>query len=430
MIARSLENWLTYLEQLHPKVIDLGLERVQQVRLVADLNPGFPIITVGGTNGKGSVCAMLESILSEAGYCVGCYTSPHLLRYNERIRIDHQEVTDEAVCAAFSAIESARQKCQISLTYFEVGTLAAMWLFLRQPVEVAILEVGLGGRLDAVNVFDPDCAVLTSIDLDHQDYLGNTREAIGWEKTGIFRKHKPAVCTEPEIPPIVRQYMEETGASLLLLNEHFSYQLEGLRWHYQGYHRHDHNLPLPALKGACQLQNASAVLATLEAIETKLPVTRDCICRGLERISLAGRFQQSSLNPSIILDVAHNPGAARQLAANLAATPVDGNTVAVVAMLKDKDIVATMRELSAFVDFWVIAALEVPRGASEKEMQAALLQAGIDPHRLIGIFPCVSYAYAYARDYINENDRICVFGSFYTVSAVLESLRLSTAVNR
>ncbi len=427
MTARSLNDWLAYLEQLHPKVIDLGLERVQKVRLAADLNPGFPVITVGGTNGKGSVCAMLESILSEAGYCVGCYTSPHLLRYNERIRIQRQEAADEAICAAFSAIESARQRCQTSLTYFEVGTLAAIWLFLRRPVDVAILEVGLGGRLDAVNVFDPNCAVLTSIDLDHQDYLGNTREAIGLEKIGIFRKLVPAICAEPEIPPTVRQHMEESQANLLLLNEHFGYQSKGLSWDYHGHLRHTHDLPLPALKGTCQLQNASAVLATLEAIETKLPVTQDCIRRGLENVSLAGRFQQISLRPSVILDVAHNPGAARQLATNLAATPVEGNTVAVVAMLKDKDIVATIRELSGFIDRWVIAGLEVSRGASVKEIQVALQQAGIDHHRLIGIFPCILHAYAYARDYINENDRICVFGSFYTVGAVLETF---TIVNR
>ncbi len=427
MIARSLEDWLIYLEQLHPKMIDMGLERVQQVRLAAGLNPQFPVITVGGTNGKGSVCAMLEAILSEAGYCVGCYTSPHLLRYNERIRIHRQEVSDDAICSAFSAIEAARQMCQTSLTYFEVGTLAAMWLFIRQPVEVAILEVGLGGRLDAVNVFDPDCAVLTSIDLDHQDYLGSTREAIGLEKIGVFREHKPAVCAEPETPPLVRQHMEAMGAELFLLNKHFSYQSEDTCWHYQSHQRHDRNLPLPALTGACQLQNASAVLAALEAIEVKLPVAQSCVRRGLERVSLSGRYQRIAINPSVILDVAHNPGAARQLAANLNATVIDGLTIAVVAMLRDKDIVNTIRELASSVDCWVVAGLEVSRGASAREIQAALQQAGIEHHRLIGVFPDVSLAYAYACDYADENDRICVFGSFHTVGVVLGAF---AAVNR
>ena len=302
-----------------------------------------------------------------------------------------------------------------------------MWLFMRQPVEVAILEVGLEGRLDAVNVFDSDCAVLSSIDLDHQEYLGNTREAIGLEKIGIFREHRPAVCTEPQIPPMVRQHMKEMGANLFLLNEHFSYQPEDSCWHYQGHNRHDYNLPLPALNGGCQLQNASAVLATLEAIEAKLPVTQACIHRGLESVSLAGRFQQISTNPLVILDVAHNPGAARQLAANLNAAATTGLTIAMVAMLKDKDIVNTIRELFDSVDRWVVAGLEVSRGASAREMEIALQQAGVDPHHLIGVFPDVSRAYAYACDYANENDRICVFGSFHTVSAVLKAF---TAVNR
>ncbi|MDT8363351.1 MAG: bifunctional tetrahydrofolate synthase/dihydrofolate synthase [Nitrosomonas sp.] len=425
--TKSLKDWLVYLEQLHPRMIDMGLERVQQVSLAAGLDPRFPIITVGGTNGKGSVCAMLESILSEAGYRVGCYMSPHLLRYNERIRIRRQEATDDEICAAFSEIESARQTCQISLTYFEVGTLAAMWLFMRRSVEVAILEVGLGGRLDAVNVFNPDCAVLTSIDLDHQDYLGNTLEEIGLEKIGIFREHKPAVCAEPEIPQIVLQHMKEMGANLLLLNEHFGYQVEGSCWHYQGYGHHYRNLPLPALKGACQLQNGSASLAALEAMQIKLPVSLDSISRGLKKVSLPGRFQQVFSNPSVILDVAHNPGAARQLAANLDAAIFDGCTIAVVAMLKDKDIVATIRQLAGSVDFWVVAGLDVSRGASEQEIQIALRQADIDHHRLIGVFPCVSRACAYACDYANENDRICVFGSFHTVGAALEAF---TAANR
>ncbi len=213
-VPRTLPDWLAYLECLHPKTIDMGLERVKQVRAGLDLAPVFPIITVGGTNGKGSTCAMLEAILSSAGYEVGCYTSPHLLRYNERVRINRRDANDEELCSAFHAVESARVASRASLTYFEFGTLAAMQLFSQARLDVAILEVGLGGRLDAVNIFDADCAVLTSIDFDHMDYLGDTREEIGWEKAGIFRRGKAAICSEPDIPGSVGRYASSIGADL------------------------------------------------------------------------------------------------------------------------------------------------------------------------------------------------------------------------
>jgi dihydrofolate synthase / folylpolyglutamate synthase len=232
--SMTLDNWLDYLGQLHPKTIDMGLERVKSVQEVAGLTPGFPVITVGGTNGKGSVCAMLASILGCAGYRVGCYTSPHLVRYQERIRIDQQEISDQLLCSAFERIETARELSRTSLTYFEFGTLAAMLLFIQSEVDVAIMEVGLGGRLDAVNVFDPDCAVLTSIDMDHMEYLGTTREAIGLEKIGIFRVDRPAVCAEPDIPPGVRQQMSIMGARLSCIHEHFGYKkIDAVQWHYQ-----------------------------------------------------------------------------------------------------------------------------------------------------------------------------------------------------
>lgn len=417
----TLNDWLTYLDQLHSKSIDLDLDRVRIVKDSAGLMPVFPIITVGGTNGKGSVCAILESILSCAGYRVGCYTSPHLLRYHERIRINQQEVSDEALCTAFSTIESARVPTQTSLTYFEFGTLAAMLLFIQSQVDVAILEVGLGGRLDAVNVFDSDCAILTSIDLDHMDYLGTTREAIGLEKIGIFRANKPAICAEPDIPSGVRRQMTATGAKLFCLNENFSYTAENhSQWCYRG-NGHRYHLPLPALMGICQLQNTSASLAALDAMRDYLPVPMDAIRRGLVNVSLAGRFQVICAKPMTILDVAHNPAAAHKLAINLAAMTVRGRTFAVVAMLKDKDIIATVRALKNHVDHWLVAGLHVVRGASQDEMLQALRYAGIEEKSTIHTFHDVFSAYSYAHEQASDNDRICVFGSFHTIGAVIES---------
>jgi dihydrofolate synthase / folylpolyglutamate synthase len=416
----TLSSWLDYLEQLHPKTIDMGLDRVRQVKDTIGLVPGFPVITVGGTNGKGSVCAILESILSCAGYRVGCYTSPHLLRYHERVRIDKKEASDEALCMAFEAIESARKKSKTSLTYFEFGTLAAMLLFIQSGVEVAILEVGLGGRLDAVNVFDPDCAVLTSIEMDHMDYLGNTRESIGFEKIGIFRQNKPAVCAEPDIPATIREEMSAIGAELFCINENFGYQADNIQWHFQGPSGHRSGLPWPALRGACQLQNASACLIALDAIRDKLPVSMNAIRRGLVEVTLPGRLQIIPGAPMTILDVAHNPAAARELAANLCAMATHGRTFAVVAMLKDKDIIATIQALKNEVDHWLVAGLQVARGASIDEILKALGDAGIERQHAVSAFPDVPSAYAYANEHASDNDRICVFGSFHTVGIVLE----------
>lgn len=415
----TLENWLSYLEKLHPKTIDMGLERVEKVRDALRLKPEFPIITVAGTNGKGSVCAMLESIFGCASYRIGCYTSPHLLRYNERIRVDRHEVADEVLCEVFAEIESVCESARTTLTYFEFGTLAAMLIFLQSRVDVAILEVGLGGRLDAVNVFDADCAILTSIDLDHMDYLGSTREAIGQEKIGIFRANKPAICAEPDIPGNLREKMQATNARLYCIDEAFSYTAGNLQWRYQGVSGHHYSLPLPALKGDCQLQNASAVLAALEVLEEILPVPMDAIRRGLAEVTLAGRFQMISAHPVIILDVAHNPAAARRLSANLETLSVKGRTYAVVGMLKDKDMAGTLRALKDNVDYWLISSLDVARGASADEILQALEDAGIERQNILPVFPDVQSAYVYAHKHAGDNDRICVFGSFHTVSPVM-----------
>lgn len=421
----SLTDWLLYLENLHPTVIDMGLVRVSQVKDIANLIPTFPLIAVGGTNGKGSTCIMLESILSCAGYRVGCYTSPHLLKYNERIRIEQKAVSDEELCCAFDVIESARSRCNISLTYFEFGTLAAMCLFARSKVDVAILEVGLGGRLDAVNVFDADCAILTNIDLDHMDYLGTTREEIGIEKAGIFRKDKFAICGETNLPEIVRKQINTIGAKFFCIGKDFDYKVDNIQWNYKGPVGSYSSLPHPALRGSYQLKNASVCLTALDMLRDKLPVTANDVRRGLLEISLPGRFQVLPGKPTTILDVAHNPAAARVLADNLGALGFHQYTYGVIGMLKDKDITSVVLALKKCVDTWLVANTHTARGASADEIIQALKKIGITDEDKIRVFPNASAAYVFAREHVTENDRICVFGSFYTVSAVLGILQKS-----
>ena len=304
----NLHDWLTYLESLHPKTIALGLERVAQVKQRLNLHPDFPIIVVGGTNGKGSVCAVLESILHAAGYRVGCYTSPHLLDYNERVRIGKQQASDAELCASFAQIEQVRG--DIPLTYFEFGTLAAMQCFIEHKVEVAILEVGLGGRLDAVNVFDSDCAVVTNVDIDHTDYLGDTREAIAYEKAGIFRSGKVAICADADVPQAITDHAGKIGAQLWRIGQEFGFTPHQGQWDYRSIVGARNSLPYPALRGAYQLHNASAALAALDALKDKLPVSMESVRRGLVEVALPGRFQVVPGKPMLILDVAHNPHAA------------------------------------------------------------------------------------------------------------------------
>src|SRR5688572_19792322 len=266
---QTLAQWLEYIEQLHPRAIALGLDRVQEVRQVLALDPGFPVITIGGTNGKGSVCAMLEAILDLAGYRVGCYTSPHLLRYNERVRVGCSEAADADLARAFAAVENARQA--VPLTYFEMGTLAAMWLFSERRVEAAVLEVGLGGRLDAVNAFDADCAVVTTVGIDHVDFLGADREAIGYEKAGIFRGDRPAICADPAPPASLVRHANEVGAQLLRIGADFGVTVQDRQWQYWGPRGKRNALPHPALRGASQLGNAAAAITALECLRERLP---------------------------------------------------------------------------------------------------------------------------------------------------------------
>jgi len=419
----TLSDWLIYLESLHPKTIALGLERVAQVKQRLNLNPDFPIITVGGTNGKGSVCAMLESMLHAAGYRVGCYTSPHLLHYNERVRIAKQQASDAELCVSFEKIEQARRgepsaPVDIPLTYFEFGTLAAMQCFIEHKVEVAILEVGLGGRLDAVNVFDNDCAVVTSVDIDHVDYLGETREAIAYEKAGIFRGGKVAICADADVPQAVTGYAEKIGAQLWLIGREFSFEEQQTKqWNYRSKVGARNALPYPALRGAFQLSNASAALAALDALKEKLPVSMEAVRCGLVEVLLAGRFQMVPGRPQLILDVAHNPHAARSLAQNLANLPPCPHTFAVFAMLKDKDMAGVAAALDPFVDTWLVAGIDVPRGAPADALAQVLRQCGV--RGKIRTFHSVGEALRYAYNAAGENDRIAAFGSFYTVAEAM-----------
>ncbi|MGE5027139.1 MAG: bifunctional tetrahydrofolate synthase/dihydrofolate synthase [Betaproteobacteria bacterium] len=412
----SLAEWLGYLEQLHPKTIDLGLDRVAEVKQRLNLNFPVPVITVAGTNGKGSACAMLEAILLAAGYRVGLYTSPHLLRYNERVRINGAEVTDEALCTAFAAVERARG--EVSLTYFEFGTLAAVWLFAHAGLDAMILEVGLGGRLDAVNVFDTECAVLTSVDFDHMDYLGDSREAIGHEKAGIFRAGKPAVCGEFDVPYSVLAHAEKIGAVLRRIGPDFGYDgVEPGQWRFTSRDGLRLTLPHPALRGAYQLGNASTCLAALEQLKARLPVTPDDIRRGLLAATVSGRFQVLPGRPQRILDVSHNPHAVRALAGNLRAMPPAGRNIAVFSMLRDKDIAGVVREIRDQIDLWLVAGVDQPRGASAGELAGVLENQGLAPG--VEMFRTVAGAFRHACDMAADDDKIIVFGSFYTVAEAM-----------
>lgn len=411
----TLSEWLGHIERVHPHTIEMGLERVVAVKNALGLVPAFPILTVGGTNGKGSACAMLEAILDHAGYKVGCFTSPHLLRYNERVRVSRREASDEALVGALDAVEAAR--AGTPLTYFEFSTLAAAWLFAQARVEVAVVEVGLGGRLDAVNGFDADCALVMSIDLDHMDYLGATRESIGLEKAGIFRQGRPAVCADACPPSTLTQHAANIGAELLLIGRDFGYETRAQQWRYWGPRGERHGLPHPALRGEYQFANAAACIAALDALRERLPVSANDIRAGLVDADNPGRFQVLPGRPAVILDVAHNPAAAKALAQNLARMPSTGRTFAVFAMLKDKDIAGVIDAVKNRIDAWFVAGTEGARAADASALRDKLARAGVI--ETASTCANVADAYGQACDHAAENDRILVFGSFYTVAAVM-----------
>jgi dihydrofolate synthase/folylpolyglutamate synthase len=405
---KSLADWLRFIEQQHPQTIAMGLERVSQVLARMKIQLQGPVITVGGTNGKGSTCATLESILRAAGYRTGLYTSPHLLRYNERVRVAGTEAADAALCAAFEAVEAAREG--VLLTYFEFGTLAALWHFQLQQVDAAVLEVGLGGRLDAVNALDPDCAVLTSVGIDHVDFLGADRESIGREKAGIFRPNRPAVIAEPDPPKSV---LGAVG-NKLYFGRDFGFSAEPGQWTYWGPRGKRPGLAHPALRGGIQLRNAAAALCALDALE--LPIAAQQVRNGLAAVTLPARFQVLPGRPQVILDVAHNVEAARTLADNLAASGFAPETIAVCGMLRDKDIAGVLQALAPRITRWHLASLEGPRAASADDL-AHHLEGPVFKHES----PRAALAAALER--AGENDKIVVFGSFLTVGEAMAWLK-------
>lgn len=405
--SRSLVDWLSYLEQIHPVNIDMGLERVGAVaRRMGLTRLPFKVITVAGTNGKGSSCAMAASILMAAGYKVGVYSSPHLLRFTERVRIDGAELSDSDHCAAFAEVEAARG--EIALTFFEFATLAGLWLFCRAVPDVLLLEVGLGGRLDATNVVESDVAMITSIALDHCDWLGDTREAVAVEKAGVYRAGKPAISGEPNPPATIASEAARIGASLRQVGRDFQGDEHDTGWDYHGLN-HWLGLPKPALP----LMNAVTVLAALESLG--LPLAESAIREGLANARLAGRMQRLQDEPLVIVDVAHNPHSAAYLASQLRQIPGKGKRRAVVGMLKDKDMAGSLAELDGLIDQWFLASLTGPRAATAEQLAVALG----DGQGPAATFDGVSAAYLAALAASSPDDMVIVFGSFYTVADVL-----------
>ncbi|MBS4699475.1 bifunctional tetrahydrofolate synthase/dihydrofolate synthase [Aeromonas media] len=405
--SRSLVDWLSYLEQIHPVNIDMGLERVGAVaRRMGLTRLPFKVITVAGTNGKGSSCAMAASILMADGYKVGVYSSPHLLRFTERVRIDGAELSDSEHCAAFAEVEAARG--EIALTFFEFATLAGLWLFCRAAPDVLLLEVGLGGRLDATNVVESDVAMITSIALDHCDWLGDTREAVAVEKAGVYRAGKPAISGEPNPPTTIASEAARIGASLRQVGRDFHGDEHDTGWDYHGLN-HWLGLPKPALP----LMNAVTVLAALESLG--LPLAESAIREGLASARLAGRMQRLQSEPLVIVDVAHNPHSAAYLASQLRQIPGTGKRRAVVGMLKDKDMAGSLAELDGLIDQWFLASLTGPRAATAEQLAAALGE-GQGP---AATFDGVSVAYRASLAASSPDDMVIVFGSFYTVADVL-----------
>lgn len=424
--ATGLSSWLQHLENgVAGGEIEMGLARVSAVRDRMGLKPVCPLIVVGGTNGKGSVCAYLTQIYHEAGYRVGTLTSPHLLRFNERIAINGEAVTDNLIVSAFEHIETAR--AEIPLTYFEFNTLAAVDVFIRQQVDVMILEVGLGGRLDAVNIFDADVAVITSVDLDHEAFLGDTVEKVAFEKAGIMRAGKPVICAQIPVPHSLSSHAAEVGADLLLLGRDFDcHKMEMQQWSYRfhpqesslytGEHAR-HALPIPVLRGNFQLSNAACALTVLECLSERLPLDIGAIKRGLLRVRHPGRFQVLPGRPVTVLDVGHNPHAARALRSSLIALPYAEKRMAVFSMLADKDIDAVLEIIKDQFDCWLIAPLALPRGMTVQALQQKFIQHNITA---VTAYPDVKEAYQAALSEAGENDRIVVFGSFHTVAEIID----------
>lgn len=423
---KTLEDWLAYCERLHPTTIELGLERVRRVASRMQIGFDCPVITVAGTNGKGSTCAMLESILLQAGYRTGVYTSPHLVRFEERLRLSGDSVDAANLIAAFARVESARVENgrEVSLTYFEFSTLVILEVMAHSKLDVVILEVGLGGRLDAVNIIDPDCAIITSIDLDHTELLGQDRERIGFEKAGIMRTERSVVVSDPMPPQSVLDRALEVGADLWRLGVDFHFSGDKQQWAWstapkRGTRRYS-GLAYPALRGANQLLNASGVLAALVALRARLPVTAQAVRNGLALVELPGRFQIVAGQPTLVLDVAHNPHAVATLAANLDAMGFFPNTHAVMGAMADKDLERMFATLAPLVEHWYFTDLPLVRAASAAALQARWRAQNTRDGISTRTFGDPQEALQAALARADPADRIVVFGSFHTVGGVLQ----------
>ncbi|MBP7453287.1 MAG: bifunctional tetrahydrofolate synthase/dihydrofolate synthase [Ottowia sp.] len=415
---KTLDDWLAYCEHLHPKTIELGLERARAVAQRMNLRFNVPVFTVAGTNGKGSTCAMLEAILTDAGFRTGVFTSPHLVRFEERCRIRGVSVDASELIAAFARVESARG--DISLSYFEFTTLAILDTLARAELDAVVLEVGLGGRLDAVNIIDTDCAIITSIDIDHAEFLGDTREKIGYEKAGIMRAGKPAIVSDPVPPQSVIDHAAAIGADLWVMGRDFNYEGDKQQWSWAGRGRRYAGLAYPALRGANQLLNASGVLAALTALRARLAVTAQAVRTGLALVELPGRFQVVPGQPALVLDVAHNPHSVAALALNLDAMGFFPTTHAVFGAMADKDLAPMLARMDAIVDRWYFTDLPTPRAASGAQLQADWQAAAHRKEAVSAVYANPMAALQAATDAATPADRIVVFGSFFTVGGVLE----------
>ncbi|MDO8846185.1 bifunctional tetrahydrofolate synthase/dihydrofolate synthase [Methylicorpusculum sp.] len=420
MPFNSLKDWLQWQESLHPRVIDLGLQRVGQVFSALQPKYNKPVtLTIAGTNGKGSVVAFLESIYLAQGYKVGTYTSPHILKYNERIKINGSPVSDDLICSAFERIDAVRS--DVSLSYFEFSTLAALDIFAQFDLDVQLLEVGLGGRLDAVNIIDTDLAIITSIGIDHTEWLGDTRESIGREKAGIFRRNVPAIVGDPVPPLSLRICAEETGAKVSYINQDFHFEKHPDGWNWIGEQVLISNLPSPNLKGEHQYRNAATVIAAITAMQNTLPVDHDALSKGISQVQLPGRFQYIEGKIPVLLDVAHNPQAVETLADFLKENFSHMRVRAVFSVMKDKDIAGIINIIKPLVFDWFCAPLiNNVRSAPDFMLQETFSSCSV---QLVHTgFADAKSAFLAVNQAAEEGDLVLIFGSFFLVSEYLASL--------
>ena len=415
---KTLQQWLDWCEQLHPVAIDMGLERVKVVADRMNLRLDCPVITVAGTNGKGSTCAMLEAVLLQAGYRTGVYTSPHLVHFEERCRLHGESASSEVFAEAFAAVEAARG--DVSLTYFEFSTLAILRLMAQAELDVAILEVGMGGRLDAVNIIDADCTIITSIDIDHAAILGHDRESIGREKAGIMRAGRPVIVSDPVPPQSVLDHASTVGAELWLFGRDFNFSGDKQQWAWAGRDRRYSGMAYPSLRGANQLINASGVLAALNALRQRIPVTAQAVRNGLAMVELPGRFQIVPGQPVLVLDVAHNPHSVAALSANLDAMGFYPTTHAVLGAMADKDLMPMLQKLNPMVDKWYFTDLPLARAAKAADLQQTWQAQNKRADTASSVHTDPMLALQAAIEAADPADRIVVFGSFYTVGGVLK----------